>query len=154
MSRARTTVIHNSSQGNVRFVDVAGMNEAKVEVSEFVDFLQNPSKYSDLGAKIPKVGLLLDFPVHPFPASVSLSGSPPVWASRNRQDPPGQSHCHRSWGTIHLYSWLRFCGDVCRYTQKLPFHLSLPSPSVRCWQCKSERSLPTGTRLCPLYSVH
>lgn len=52
MSRARTTVTRDSG---VRFADVAGMNEAKVEVSEFVDFLQNPNKYSELGAKIPRV---------------------------------------------------------------------------------------------------
>lgn len=55
MSRARTTVISDSSQGGVRFTDVAGMKEAKAEVIEFVDFLQHPQKYSDLGAKIPRV---------------------------------------------------------------------------------------------------
>ena len=55
MSRARTTVIRDPSQGSVKFADVAGMSEAKAEVIEFVDFLQTPSKYSDLGAKIPKV---------------------------------------------------------------------------------------------------
>ena len=55
MSRARTTVIREPGQGSVRFSDVAGMTEAKEEVTEFVDFLQNPDKYADLGAKIPKV---------------------------------------------------------------------------------------------------
>ena len=37
------------------FADVAGMEEAKLEVTEFVDYLKNPDKYTDLGARIPKV---------------------------------------------------------------------------------------------------
>ena len=37
------------------FADVAGMEEAKLEVIEFVDYLKNPDKYTELGARIPKV---------------------------------------------------------------------------------------------------
>lgn len=37
------------------FADVAGMEEAKLEVTEFVDYLRNPDKYTELGARIPKV---------------------------------------------------------------------------------------------------
>ena len=37
------------------FADVAGMEEAKLEVTEFVDYLKNPDKYTELGARIPKV---------------------------------------------------------------------------------------------------
>ena len=39
----------------VRFADVAGCEEAKVEIMEFVNFLKNPEQYARLGARIPKV---------------------------------------------------------------------------------------------------
>ncbi|ESO87916.1 hypothetical protein LOTGIDRAFT_127065 [Lottia gigantea] len=42
----------------VKFRDVAGCEEAKVEIMEFVNFLKNPKQYSDLGAKIPKGAML------------------------------------------------------------------------------------------------
>jgi AFG3 family protein len=38
----------------VNFKDVAGLEEAKVEITEIVDFLKNPMKYTKLGGKIPK----------------------------------------------------------------------------------------------------
>ncbi|XP_056015953.1 AFG3-like protein 2 isoform X1 [Ostrea edulis] len=42
----------------VKFRDVAGCEEAKIEIMEFVNFLKNPQRYKDLGAKIPKGALL------------------------------------------------------------------------------------------------
>lgn len=40
---------------NTKFKDVAGCEEAKLEILEFVNFLKNPQQYLKLGAKIPKV---------------------------------------------------------------------------------------------------
>ena len=47
---------------NVTFKDVAGLEEAKVEIMEIVDFLKNPNKYTKLGGKIPKGVLLVGPP--------------------------------------------------------------------------------------------
>ncbi|HRY98475.1 MAG TPA: ATP-dependent zinc metalloprotease FtsH [Bacteroidales bacterium] len=47
---------------NITFNDVAGLEEAKVEVMEIVDFLKNPRKYTELGGKIPKGALLVGPP--------------------------------------------------------------------------------------------
>ena len=47
---------------NVTFKDVAGLEEAKVEIIEIVDFLKNPTKYTKLGGKIPKGVLLVGPP--------------------------------------------------------------------------------------------
>lgn len=47
---------------NVTFKDVAGLEEAKVEIMEIVDFLKNPAKYTKLGGKIPKGVLLVGPP--------------------------------------------------------------------------------------------
>merc|ERR1719184_180758 len=43
---------------DVKFKDVAGCEEAKIEIMEFVNFLKNPQQYLDLGAKIPKGAIL------------------------------------------------------------------------------------------------
>lgn len=54
-SKAKMTV---DDKGATSFKDVAGLDEEKEEVSELVDFLKNPKKYTEIGAKIPK-GILL-----------------------------------------------------------------------------------------------
>merc|ERR1719433_2575855 len=53
-----TAKVINPSEINVAFKDVAGCEEAKIEIMEFVNFLKNPSQYTDLGAKIPKGAIL------------------------------------------------------------------------------------------------
>ncbi|XP_019877698.1 AFG3-like protein 2 [Aethina tumida] len=53
-----TAKLINSNEIGVKFRDVAGCEEAKIEIMEFVNFLKNPQQYIDLGAKIPKGAML------------------------------------------------------------------------------------------------
>jgi len=53
-----TAKVINPSEINVAFRDVAGCEEAKIEIMEFVNFLKNPAQYTELGAKIPKGAIL------------------------------------------------------------------------------------------------
>ena len=55
---ASTARIIKKEDIDVRFADVAGCEEAKIEIMEFVNFLKNPGQYKELGAKIPKGAIL------------------------------------------------------------------------------------------------
>lgn len=62
IGKSKATLFDKNSKENTTFNDVAGLEEAKTEVMEVVDFLKNPKKYTVLGGKIPKGVLLVGPP--------------------------------------------------------------------------------------------
>ena len=62
IGKSRAQVFEGGKSTDVTFNDVAGLEEAKEELQEIVDFLKTPKKYTDLGAKIPKGALLVGPP--------------------------------------------------------------------------------------------
>src|SRR6187402_3278686 len=62
IGKSKATLFDKEAQVSVTFNDVAGLEEAKQEVMEIVDFLRNPKKYTNLGGKIPKGALLVGSP--------------------------------------------------------------------------------------------
>ena len=62
IGKSKATLFDKNTKVNITFNDVAGLEEAKVEVMEVVDFLKNPKKYTALGGKIPKGVLLVGPP--------------------------------------------------------------------------------------------
>ncbi|KAG6693033.1 hypothetical protein I3842_10G143700 [Carya illinoinensis] len=62
IGKAHITKLDKNAKNKVYFNDVAGCDEAKQEIMEFVHFLKNPKKYEELGAKIPKGALLVGPP--------------------------------------------------------------------------------------------
>ena len=62
IGKSKATLFEKGTRVNINFNDVAGLDEAKVEVMEIVDFLKNPKKYTALGGKIPKGALLVGPP--------------------------------------------------------------------------------------------
>ncbi|MFM2224637.1 MAG: ATP-dependent zinc metalloprotease FtsH [Bacteroidota bacterium] len=62
IGRSKATLFDKDEKIKITFDDVAGLDEAKEEVKEIVDFLKNPKKYTKLGGKIPKGALLIGPP--------------------------------------------------------------------------------------------
>ncbi|MGA3013977.1 MAG: ATP-dependent zinc metalloprotease FtsH [Bacteroidales bacterium] len=62
IGKSKAQLFDKDTSVSITFNDVAGLEEAKVEVMEIVDFLKNPSKYTTLGGKIPKGALLVGPP--------------------------------------------------------------------------------------------
>lgn len=62
IGKSKAQLFDKDTHVNINFSDVAGLEEAKVEIMEIVDFLKNPKKYTTLGGKIPKGALLVGPP--------------------------------------------------------------------------------------------
>ncbi|MCU0441344.1 MAG: ATP-dependent zinc metalloprotease FtsH [Bacteroidia bacterium] len=62
IGKSKAQLFDKENLVKVTFKDVAGLDEAKVEIMEIVDFLKNPKKYTNLGGKIPKGALLVGPP--------------------------------------------------------------------------------------------
>ncbi len=62
VGKSRAQIFDKDTHVKINFTDVAGLEEAKAEVMEIVDFLKNPKKYTQLGGKIPKGALLVGPP--------------------------------------------------------------------------------------------
>lgn len=62
IGKSRAALFDQDNQVKITFKDVAGLDEAKEEVNEIVEFLKNPDKFTNLGGKIPKGALLVGPP--------------------------------------------------------------------------------------------
>ena len=92
-SRARTKVANGEGK-QVTFADVAGADEEKAELQEVVDFLKEPQRYLELGARIPKGILLVGPPAPRCRATASISSIKTMagasflaWSKRSRTRP-------------------------------------------------------------------
>ena len=92
-SKSRAKIISPDTP-KTSFKEVAGCDEAKVELQEIVEFLKHPRKYKKLGAKIPKGALLL--------------GPPGTGKTLLAKAVSGEANV-----PFFFYQWCRICGNVC-----------------------------------------
>ena len=85
IGKSPANMVKNGETVGVSFKDVAGCDEAKAEIMEFVEFLKNPAKFEKVGAKLPKGALLCGPPgtgkpcrppAQGVPASATLASTP------------------------------------------------------------------------------
>src|SRR5690606_14342367 len=62
IGKSKAALFDAENRVKITFNDVAGLDEAKEEIKEIVDYLKNPTKFTKLGAKIPKGALLVGPP--------------------------------------------------------------------------------------------
>lgn len=98
----------SAEQSTTKFSDVAGLSEAKVEIREFVDFLQNPGRFEELGAKPPTGALLVG------PPGTGKTLLAKVSMSEQSLDPPALKPAT----CAHCGAWIRCAG--CRRRDKRP----------------------------------
>ena len=87
VGKSKAKIYDKDNSVNVTFKDVAGLSEAKTEIEEIVEFLKNPSKYTEMGAHIPR-GILLVGPPGTGKTYLAKAASGeagvPFFSSRNR----------------------------------------------------------------------
>lgn len=88
--------IYVKSATGIKFSDVAGEDEAKELLSEIVDYLHYPDKYTEIGASMPKGALLVG------PPGTGKTLLAKAVAGRSKR-------------SVFLYFRLRVCGNVCGY---------------------------------------
>ena len=83
--KSRARLIRDDEKEKITFADVAGLKEEKQKLSEIVDFLKNPAKFKELGARVPKGVLLV---------------GPPDTTTRSEERRVGKE-CRSRWSPYH-----------------------------------------------------
>ena len=145
VGKANAKVYMEKSTG-VTFRDVAGQDEAKESLTEIIDFLHNPQKYTEIGAKLPKGALLVGPPG--TGKTLLAKAVATAWAATTNGSRPSTS-CWRRWmaSTPPRASscWPPLTGPRC-WTKRccVPAALTGASPSTGpTWRAASPRSRST-----------